>query len=63
MGTIVDQAGLQACDDSIRRPAAQIVDELRQALGARLVAYIRRRHGDPHGPGMGRDRPAAVMWT
>lgn len=40
MSTIVDQAGLQAYNDSIRRPVSRIVDELRQALGARLVAYI-----------------------
>ncbi|ONI65257.1 hypothetical protein ALI44B_00765 [Leifsonia sp. ALI-44-B] len=34
------RAGLQACDNSIRFGSALIVSELREVLGAKLVAYI-----------------------
>ncbi|MEO7016894.1 MAG: hypothetical protein ABI130_09810 [Leifsonia sp.] len=40
MTTTIATAGLKAYNDSIRHSLPQIVDELRHALGAKLVAYI-----------------------
>ncbi len=40
MATTVARGDLQAYQDSVRRPDAQVVDALRQLLGARLVAYL-----------------------
>jgi hypothetical protein len=36
----IEAIGLKAYDDSIRHTTAEIVDDLREALGAKLVAYI-----------------------
>lgn len=40
MSTTVAPAGVKAYNDSIMHTGPQIVDELRGALGAKLVAYI-----------------------
>lgn len=40
MGTTITSLNLKAYNDSIRHTVPQIVDELRRALGAKLVAYI-----------------------
>ncbi|WP_404473456.1 hypothetical protein [Microbacterium aerolatum] len=40
MSTVIEAAGLKAYNDSIRHATAEIVDDLRVALGAKLVAYI-----------------------
>lgn len=36
----IEAISLKAYDDSIRHTTAEIVDDLRKALGAKLVAYI-----------------------
>lgn len=40
MSTTISAVGLKAYNDSIRRTVPEIVDDLRVALGAKLVAYI-----------------------
>ena len=40
MAIVTARGGLQAHQDSVRLPAADIVRDLRDLLGARLVAYI-----------------------
>lgn len=40
MSTTVATTGLKAYNDSIKHTVPQIVDDLRRALGAKLVAYI-----------------------
>lgn len=40
MSTVIGATGLKAYNDSIRHAMPEIVDELRVALGAKLVAYI-----------------------
>lgn len=40
MTTTITTTGLKAYNDSIRLAMPEIVDELRDALGAKLVAYI-----------------------
>ncbi|WP_426624494.1 hypothetical protein ACPPVW_18385 [Leifsonia sp. McL0607] len=40
MSTTIATTGLKAYNDSIKYTVPQIVDELRRALGAKLVAYI-----------------------
>lgn len=40
MSTTLATTGLKAYNDSIRHTVPQIVDDLRRALGAKLVAYI-----------------------
>ena len=38
--TATDAIGLQAYNDAIRSSVPRLVDDLREALGAKLVAYI-----------------------
>lgn len=40
MSTVIGTTGLKAYNDSIRHAVPEIVDDLRVALGAKLVAYI-----------------------
>ena len=40
MSTVIGTTGLKAYNDSIRHTVPEIVDDLRLALGAKLVAYI-----------------------
>lgn len=40
MTTTIARSDLRAYQDSVRRPDAQVVDALRDLLGARLVAYL-----------------------
>ncbi|WIY82981.1 hypothetical protein [Propionimicrobium sp. PCR01-08-3] len=40
MSTVIESAGLKAYNDSIRSSVPNVVDDLRRALGAKLVAYI-----------------------
>ncbi|RDV43408.1 hypothetical protein DOE76_18120 [Leifsonia sp. ku-ls] len=40
MTTTIAEKGLKAYNDSIRQATPEIVDDLRRALGAKLVAYI-----------------------
>lgn len=40
MSTAIDAVGLQAYNDAIRSSVPRLVDDLREALGAKLVAYI-----------------------
>ncbi len=40
MSTVIETTGLKAYNESIRHTVSEIVDDLRRALGAKLVAYI-----------------------